>query len=46
MTAMNSIINYEEVEKEVLTIRDENVLFDSSVAELYGVNSWKCVQKN
>ena len=46
MTAMNSIINYKEVDKKVLTIRGENVLLDKDVTELYGVNSWKCVQKN
>ena len=36
---MNDIISYKEVEERVLTIREQNVLLDSSVAELYGVET-------
>ena len=36
---MNDIISYKEVEAKVLTIRDQNVLLDRSVAELYGVET-------
>ena len=36
---MSDIIGYKEVEEKVLTIRGQNVLLDSSVAELYGVET-------
>ena len=36
---MNEVIGYKEVEEKVLTIRGQNVLLDSSVAELYGVET-------
>ena len=36
---MSDIISYKEVEEKVLTIRGQNVLLDSSVAELYGVET-------
>ena len=36
---MSEIIGYKEVEEKVLTIGGENVLLDSSVAELYGVET-------
>ena len=36
---MNDILSYKEVEEKVLTIRGENVLLNSSVAELYGVET-------
>ena len=36
---MNEIIKYKEVEERVITIRGESVLLDSSVAELYGVET-------
>ena len=34
---MSNIIAYNEVEEKVITIREQTVLLDSSVAELYGV---------
>ena len=36
---MSDIISYKEVEERVLTIRGQNALLDSSVAELYGVET-------
>ena len=36
---MSEIISYKEVEEKILTIREQNVLLDSSVAELYGVET-------
>ena len=36
---MSDIISYKEVEEKVLTVREQNVLLDSSVAELYGVET-------
>ena len=36
---MRDIISYKEVEEKILTIRDQNVLLDSSVAELYSVKT-------
>jgi hypothetical protein len=36
---VNEIIKYKEVEEKVLTIRGEKVLLDSSVAELYSVET-------
>ena len=36
---MSEIIMFEEVEKRVLTIREEQVLIDKDVAELYGVET-------
>jgi hypothetical protein len=36
---MSDIISYKEVEKKILSIRGDNVLLDSSVAELYGVET-------
>jgi len=34
---MSEIIGYKEVEEKVLTVRDQNVILDRDVAELYGV---------
>ena len=34
---MSEIIKYSEVKEKVLTIREQQVLLDSSVAELYGI---------
>lgn len=36
---MNEIVGYKEVEEKVLTVREQSVLLDSSVAELYGVET-------
>ena len=36
---MNNIISYKQVEEKVLAIRGQSVLLDSSVAELYGVET-------
>jgi len=36
---MSEIIKYEEVEKRVLTIREQQVLFDKDLAFLYGVET-------
>jgi hypothetical protein len=36
---MTEVLSYRQVEEKVLTIRGENVLLDSSVAELYGVET-------
>ena len=36
---MNEIVGYKEVEEKVLTVRGQSVLLDSSVAELYGVET-------
>jgi len=36
---MSELIKFEEVEKRVVTIRDEPVLIDRDVAELYGVET-------
>jgi len=36
---MSDLINYEEVEKRVLTIQGQQVLLDRDVAELYGVST-------
>jgi len=36
---MSELIMFEEVEKRVLTIRDQQVLLDSDVAELYGIET-------
>ena len=36
---MSAIISYKEVEERVLIIRDQNVLVDRDVAELYGVGT-------
>ena len=36
---MSDIISYKEVEEKVLNIRGQNVLLDSGVAELYGVET-------
>ena len=36
---MNEMIKYEDVEKRVLTIRDQQVLFDKDLAFLYGVET-------
>jgi len=36
---MSDIISYKEVEEKVLTVREQSVLLDSSVAELYGVET-------
>ena len=36
---MSEIIGYKEVEEKVLTVRGKNVLLDSCVAELYGVET-------
>ncbi|MCL2427423.1 MAG: ORF6N domain-containing protein [Oscillospiraceae bacterium] len=36
---MNELIKFEEVEKRVLIIRDQHMLLDKDVAELYGVET-------
>ena len=36
---MNEIIKLDQVEKKVITLRNKNVILDSDVAELYGVES-------
>jgi len=36
---MSELIKFEEVEKKVLIIRDQQVLLDRDVAELYGVET-------
>ena len=36
---MSEIIRFEEVEKRIITIREEQVLIDRDVAELYGVET-------
>jgi len=36
---MNEMIKFEEVEKRILTIREQQVLIDRDVAELYGVET-------
>lgn len=36
---MSEVIGYREVEEKVLTVRGQEVLLDSSVAELYGVET-------
>lgn len=36
---MDEIVGYKEVEEKVLTVREQSVLLDSSVAELYGVET-------
>ena len=36
---MSEIISYSQVEEKILNIRGQNVLLDSSVAELYGVET-------
>ena len=36
---MSEIIGYREVEEKILAVRGQNVLLDSSVAELYGVET-------
>ncbi|GBR76977.1 putative ORF6N domain protein [Candidatus Termititenax persephonae] len=36
---MNNIVPYASVEKRIITIRDQKVLLDSDVAELYGVET-------
>ena len=36
---MSEIIKYEEVEKRVLTVQGQQVLIDSDVAELYGIET-------
>ena len=36
---MGELINFEEVESKVLVIRDQQVLLDRDVAELYGVET-------
>ena len=36
---MNGIIKYEDVENKILTIRNQNVIIDRDVAEIYGVTT-------
>jgi len=36
---MNSIIKFEEVEKKIIEIREQKVIFDFDVAELYSVET-------
>jgi hypothetical protein len=36
---MNDIIKYSQVEEKILTIRNERVILDCDVAELYGVET-------
>jgi hypothetical protein len=38
---MNEIVTYKEVEERVIEIRGQKVLLDSSVAELYGVETMR-----
>ena len=36
---MNSIIRYEDVENKIIDIRNQKVIIDSDIAELYGVET-------
>ncbi|MDR1974413.1 MAG: ORF6N domain-containing protein [Bacteroidales bacterium] len=36
---MNNIVNYEQVKGKIITIREQQVILDSDVAELYGVET-------
>ena len=36
---MSDILRFEDVEKRVLTIKDQQVIIDRDVAELYGVET-------
>ncbi|MDR1974412.1 MAG: ORF6N domain-containing protein [Bacteroidales bacterium] len=36
---MNDIVNYEQVKGKIITIREQQVILDSDVAELYGVET-------
>ena len=36
---MSEVVRFEEVEKRVLTIQGQQVLIDSDVAELYGIET-------
>ena len=36
---MSDIVKFNDVEKRIITLRDERVLLDSDVAELYGVET-------
>ena len=36
---MSEIIRYSEVEEKILTIREQQVILDRDVAELYGVET-------
>jgi hypothetical protein len=36
---LSKIVSYKEVEEKIITLRGENALLDSSVAELYGVET-------
>jgi len=36
---MNEILKYKEVEEKVLVLREQNVILDRDVAELYGVET-------
>ena len=36
---MTSIVRIEDIEEKILTIREQRVLLDSDIAELYGVET-------
>jgi len=36
---MNELINFDDVNTKIITIRNQNVILDSAVAELYGVET-------
>ena len=36
---MENLINLDDVNNKIITIRNQNVILDSAVAELYGVNT-------
>lgn len=36
---MNNIVKYEEVEKRIIDMREQKIIIDSDVAELYGVET-------
>ena len=36
---MNNIIKYKEIESKIILIRDQKVLIDKDVAEIYGVET-------
>jgi hypothetical protein len=38
---MNKIVTYSQVEEKILTIRGQEVILDSDVAELYGVETMR-----
>jgi len=36
---MNEIVNFSDVEKRIISLRNQQVILDSDVAELYGVET-------